>query len=294
VVLSPDGKLVATGSDGDTLRFWDAGTGKLIRTVDVPALGAEVRYVRAQAFSPDGRTLVVCSGLTLLFYDAATGKLAPERCPVRQGGHHAAFSPDGGRPAVAGRGGVRVWSFAEGEKLFEYLIPHSSEGLRGTAWRVAFAPDGRHLAARVEGPKSHKADPDLVPPVLVWDLATKEEVFSTPEGILGSFSADRRFLTVLEGKGMKVYEWRKKELRANFETGSGSRFVAILAPDGRAVFTGGGGPEVRRWEFPSGKPAGVLRGRDGPTYPAAFSRDGKVLAGIDEANRVLIWHLGAE
>ena len=65
---------------------------------------------------------------------------------MRQGGHDAAFSPDGKKLAVAGYDGVWVWSFPKGEKLFEFLIPLSRENLPGTAWKVVFAPDHSLLA----------------------------------------------------------------------------------------------------------------------------------------------------
>ena len=80
VVVSPDGKLVVSGSDDETLRFWDAKDGKLIRTIKLPDPTGRGGWVSALAFSPDGKTLAASySGTELQFYDAATGRLAPFR-----------------------------------------------------------------------------------------------------------------------------------------------------------------------------------------------------------------------
>src|SRR5205085_641332 len=50
VAFSPDGKLVATGSDDKTAKVWHVTTGKLINT-----LSEQRGAVYAVTFSPDGK-----------------------------------------------------------------------------------------------------------------------------------------------------------------------------------------------------------------------------------------------
>jgi WD40 repeat protein len=52
VAFSPDGRLLATGSQAATVKLWDLGTGRLHRILS--GLTGEVESV---AFSPDGARL---------------------------------------------------------------------------------------------------------------------------------------------------------------------------------------------------------------------------------------------
>ena len=139
LAFDPSGRRLASGSDDDTLRLWDAETGE-----DLRLLGAGNEYdVTSVAFSPDGERIASGDGEnTLRIWDAGYGE---EVLVIN--GHEGtvtsvSFSPDGRRLVSGSRDGtVRLWDSKAGKRI---LV------LRGHAQdvnAVAFSPDGRRIAS---------------------------------------------------------------------------------------------------------------------------------------------------
>lgn len=133
VAFSPNEKIVATGSQDETVRLWDVATGYELRT-----LRGHTSYVSAVAFSPDGK--LVCAGGRegeLKVWNAETGELVHDLVGHSWVMNQVSFSADGKRiVSGAADGRVIVWSVKTGEEL---------TGIEGRGTSAAFFPDGKRV-----------------------------------------------------------------------------------------------------------------------------------------------------
>ena len=167
MVLSPDGDVLASGSEDTTIRLWDMHTGEHKRT-----LNGHKHRVYSVAFSPDGKTLASGSDdNTIRLWNVDTGET--ERILTGHAGEFegvdnghssvegvksVAFSPDGKTLASGGGDNViHLWDIGTGKRKMT-LFGH-------THWvfSLAFSPDGKTLA-------SGSVDSDI----RLWDPHTGE------------------------------------------------------------------------------------------------------------------------
>jgi len=155
VALSPDGSRVASGDFNNTIRLWDATSGKLVRT-QMHTGDRQVENVIEVAFSPDGRLLASTSGdLTTKLWDVASGRLVRTIGGSTKPMLSVAFSPDG-TTVLAGGGDnkLHLWDLSAGRQLRTF--DHS-----GAVNAVTYSRDGARALA---------GDGDKI--IKLWDLAT--------------------------------------------------------------------------------------------------------------------------
>jgi WD40 repeat protein/serine/threonine protein kinase len=143
--FSPDGTLVATGSQYGVLKLFDVATGQ-VRAVLQPGEPHASQWVGYAAFSPDGKLLASSDRQgTVKLWDVATGKM---RAALK--GHVDAvdtlgFSTDGGTLASGGQDRtVKLWDVMTGQERM------TLKGFKAAVRSVAFAHYDSLLAAASE------------------------------------------------------------------------------------------------------------------------------------------------
>jgi WD40 repeat protein len=224
--ISPDGRLVATGSWDRSAKIWDANTGRAIRKLE----GQHAAYVNSVDFSPDGAQLLTSSDdATACMWDVESGELVG-----RLSGHSdrvigARYSPDGTRIiTVSGDATARIWDRATGN-LMATLEEHKREVLCGQ-----FSSDGQRV---ITGGRDGTAK--------IWDATSGtmlvELAGHTAAVTAVAFSPDRtRALTGSQDNTCKLWETEPEKQGKEILTLSGhtQEVTSVnFSPDGRNVLT---------------------------------------------------------
>ena len=227
--ISPDGKLLVTGSWDRSAKIWNIASGKAVRKLD----GLHQGYVNSVEFSPDGQTILTASDDgTARMWDVATGKptgntfaLFSGRAPrIRQ----ATFSSDGARVLTTANDKMaRIFDRHTGEILQSFV---------GHEWAVLcgeFSRDGERI---ITGSEDNTAR--------IWDTSSGKQLLTlaghTDSITSVAFSPDgRRAMTASQDNTAKLWDAETgKEILTL--TGHHQELSSVsFSPNGEAVLTSG-------------------------------------------------------
>jgi WD40 repeat protein len=274
--FSSDGKVILTGSEDKTARFWESSSGaprgRLLR---------HENWVRTVALSPDGQIAatggednVACvwalpSGAPL------TPKLRHEARVVA-----ASFSPDGRVLATASHdGSTRIWALdSVKQNAGAPVVSHDA-----VVSAVAFSADGRLMATGSEDRTAKVWNADRAMPVcgpLQHSGAVRIVAFAPRRNLLLTASDDNNALL-----------W-------NSETGEPETFflhhdseinTAAFSEDGSLVATGSADTTARIWNARSGEPLAGAMEHESAVADVRFSPDGNFLVTSSDRNITRVW-----
>ncbi|KAG8683287.1 POC1 centriolar protein A, partial [Ceratobasidium sp. 395] len=241
VAYSRDGAYIASGSYDNTIRIWDARTGK---PVGQPLTG-HTDSVNSVAYSPDGAYIASGSwDKTIRIWDVRAGK--PVGQPLT--GHtyrvwSVAYSPDGAYIASgSGDQTIRIWNARTGEPVGQPLTGH-------THWvnSVAYSPDGAYVAS---------GSYDCT--IRIWDAYTGKPVGQPLTGHAemvwsAAYSPDGAYIASgSDDNTVRIWDARTGKPVGQPLTGHTDWVNSVAySPDGAYIVSGSRDETIRIWFAPS-------------------------------------------
>ena len=271
LTYSADGKTLASGSTDNTVKLWDAETGKLLRT-----FRGQKGIVLSVALAPNGKTLASGYYKAIKLWDASSGKLL--RTLEGHDDHvlSVSFASDGNTLASGSSDKtIKLWDVRSGEILRTLEAPISVES-------VAFSPDGAMLAS---GGWDNNAK--------LWNVSSGK-LLRTLKGHTNwvksvAFAPDGK--TLASGgldKTIKIWDAHSGELLRTIDSEIGVVENITFANDGyKLAASHTDHTVIKLWDTQNGKPLLSIdargsdhqrKGHTESTGPFAFASDGEKLA----------------
>ncbi|KAJ9527505.1 hypothetical protein QJQ45_025765 [Haematococcus lacustris] len=276
VTLSPDGKVLVSGSEDKTIRVWNMATGSCTHTLD-----GHTKQVTSVTLSPNGKVLVSGSrDNTIRVWDVANGN-----CTHTLEGHTdcvngVTLSPDG-KVLVSGSrdNTIRVWDMAAGS------CTHTLEGHTSCIAGVTLSPDGKVLVSGSEDKT-----------IRVWDMAAGScthtleghtscvtSVTLSPDGkVLVSGSRDNT---------IRVWDMANGSCTHTLEGHTSCIAGVTMSPDGKVLVSGSDDKTIRVWDMATGSCTHTLEGHTDCVTSVTLSPDGKVLVSGSYDNTIRVWDM---
>jgi WD40 repeat protein len=315
--FSPDGKLLAIGSDSEICLWQVADSQQLLY------YKGHTAWVVAVAFSPDGEILASGSNdQTIRLWNVQTGQ-----CLKTLRGHSSwvqsiAFSSDGNILASGSNDQtIKLWDIQTGQCLETFTghtgrvfsvafsadgqtLVSSGEDLTLRLWNVsngeclqiieaqinwilsvALSPDGQTLAVASDGKT-----------VKLWNIQTGGYIKTLPgySDFVWAvvFSADGQVLaTAGEDKTVKIWNVSDSECLQTLQAHSERVWLVAFSPDGQTLLSVSNDKTAKLWDFHSGQCLKTLKAYSNWVSSVAFSADGQLLASGSEDYQVRLWNL---
>lgn len=324
VDFSKDGQRVLVASADGTLRFWRAKSPnpRVGSPLGPPFHDPSLSGAWLDPVDDDKAVAVGADGGVRIWKHGSRQPLVLGAVPATPL-TSAAFSPDGRRVVVKGRGETSVWVLdaRTGRLLHTLTAPTQVPGVAPAVDDVAWSGDGRVVTGGDDAW------------AYVWDASTGRRLVGVQEADSVNsvaFSADGTKIATAYGKRVHVRSSRNgrqlAELRghgdlvtdvefrqdgrvvvtasndgtariwdvadeATIRTLRGHKsFVesAIFSPDGRSVLTGSADGTARVWDASTGR---ELWSYYGPVLDAAFSPDGRHILTAGQDYRIFLWNV---
>lgn len=256
LAFSPDGQILASGSNDQTIRLWNIHTGQCLKIL--PGHTSRVIFAR---FSLNGQTLITGSeDQTVRVWDVNTGECLQILETHINWVLSIALSPDKQTLVTASDGTtVKFWDLASGECI--RILPDYNSYV----WAVAFSPDGKTLATGSEDKT-----------VKIWDTLTGQCLQTLHEHServwLVAFNPDgQTLISASENQTMKLWDVLTGQCLRTVDGYSNWVLSVAFSPDGQMLASSSEDQRVRLWDVVTGECLQTLQGHTNLVSSVTFA-----------------------
>ncbi len=270
VSFSPDGKILASASDDNTVKVWRSD-GSLLWN-----LQGHTNPVKSVRFSPDGKVIASASfDKTVKLWNSNDGKLIKTLTGQTEI-LSIAFSLDGKLLASSSAdGSVSIWQLSN-NSLLTKLKAHSNN-----VTSVTFTPNNQIISASIDGRiKFWQVSDGKLLRDIPAHTSTVYCVAVSPDGkILASASGDRT---------VKLWRIGDGSLIRSINAHSGEVRSVNFSPDGQIASTSTDST-IKFWNSNDGQLLETLQGHSIGVYDVSFSPNSQTLVSASEDKTIRIW-----
>ncbi len=279
VTFSPDGALLAAGTENGEIRLWHITDGKPQFIYE----GHGSHSVNTVTFHPYNNNLLASGGgdQTVRVWNVTTGQCLHLFKGHSSGIRSVVFHPN--RKIIASSSSdhtIRFWSLDTGDCV-KVLSGHTD-----TVRSISFSLDGQVLASA-----SHDQT------IKIWDVESGQ-CRTTLQGhshrvTSVAFSPRKQHLLVSGSSDKTIRVWNiKTGLCLTSLTGHSDSIRSItFSPDGHILVSGSGDQSIRIWQIDTGKCIHTISGHSDGIWSIAFSPSREILASGGRDQTVRIWDL---
>ena len=294
VAFSPDGAMLASASDDNTVIVTDVSDGSSKFTLH------DSWNVHTVTYSPDGKYIATGNAMgQIKLWDASlvSGYESKEIAAQQKEISGLAFSPDGTRIATADNSYIQpipnIWPITGGSPLKLDSADNALHPDRNIS-SIAFSPDGKNLISGMFEPKNCT--------VIFWDAVSGEQIKTLDDPYCKdndkkvifdvAYSPDGKHVAAAEGEKRAVI-WDAQTGKIMHELSVGENFVYSVAfsPNGKFLAAGNEDMLATIWDVSTGSKVNTLEGHTGWVDALAFSPDGKLLLTGSADSTAILWDL---
>ena len=286
IAFSPDGQILASGSEDHHIHLWHITTGKCYQT-----LQGHSGWVRSVAFHPHGEWLASASSDgTLKLWNLNQGHCLKTFQGHTQEATTAIFSPEGEYLASCSHDQtIKLWEIESGQCL------KTLQGHTNRIWSIAFSPKGNYLASGGDDHAIKLWDVRTGQCIKTWKGHTNEVLclaLNAEQAVMATGHEDEtirlwdlktgRVVNTLRGHRDRV--WTLEFAPKSTETDADELEQAILV-------SGSGDNSIKVWNWKTGQCLQTLEGHTSWVWSLVFSTNGKQLVSSSYDATIKFWEM---